>query len=77
MTFHVFFMVIRAITLSAFSVMCAGIYTITAQVKEIQTYGIRDPDDVAALATANSGSSSVVQQGDNEPFFQEKKDDSE
>ena len=54
--------------------MCAGIYTITRQVRDIQKYGIRDPNDVTE-ATVMNAQSSKIQQGDNEPFFQEKKED--
>jgi len=59
----------RAVSLGCVGITVAGIYTITQQVREIQTYGIRDPAENDA-ATSNVGR---VQEGTNEPFFKDKK----
>lgn len=60
----------RAVSLGAVGLTFAGIYTITQQVKELQTYGIRDPADNDTATTTNVGR---VPEGSDEPFFKDKK----
>ena len=54
--------------------MCSGIYTISKQVSDIRKNGIRDPDDGTPVINTGTGTQ-TIQLGDNETFFQEKKEE--